>query len=748
MKKTDLRMVPIGAAAWAGAAAGILGLHLSVVLVISAVSGALFLKCRKNIFIAFALILLTSFVLSGVRTNAKEEDPLAEAARNGSVIHAIVKISTDPEIATAKRNSESCRSLGTVERILEKGNPAAGSRVFLIASGEQQTSLCSQTVGSIIKVTAKARPAQRTQRQRAFLSGLKGTPVKNPGWLSAITNRMRDGLRESMRWSEPKQGGLVPSLVVGDTSKLDETISSDFKATGLTHLTAVSGTNLTLLLAFALPLARFIGVRGRWIWLVASGSVALFVIVCRAEPSVLRASVMGLIGLAATGVATDKNRGLRALGGAVMALCLIDPWLSLSWGFALSVSASASILVLASGWQIKLRKWLPGPLAEAIAIPLAAQLGTQPLVTCISGEISFVGLFANALSGPFVGMVTVLGLVAGGFSFFSSFLSGCLGWLAGWCVNPIIVIAHTFSVLPGATFQWSATIPSITVLSIFCGMFILVIGKVLNTPWLTILLAFILVVCSLFPLQTIGWLPKDWLYIFCDVGQGSANLVRSGSGSGVLIDAGLDDEKPLRCVEGSGLRRLDAIILTHRHADHVGGLNRILAKFPTENIYSSSNIRGIQTQLLEDGAVLSVGNARISILGGKKLTSDVSKLTGQMENDAGITSKVELFGTKAIFPGDIEIDGQTKLLMQGRDLSGDVLAIPHHGSAHQVPEFFKAVSPKLAVASAGKNNDYGHPSAKSLKLANQSGALVYRTDENGSVAVARSDGKLVAATQR
>ena len=127
---------------------------------------------------------------------------------------------------------------------------------------------------------------------------------------------------------------------------------------------------------------------------------------------------MGLIGLAATGVATDKNRGLRALGGAVMALCLIDPWLSLSWGFALSVSASASILVLASGWQIKLRKWLPGPLAEAIAIPLAAQLGTQPLVTCISGEISFVGLFANALSGPFVGMVTVLGLVAGGFSFF------------------------------------------------------------------------------------------------------------------------------------------------------------------------------------------------------------------------------------------------------------------------------------------------------------------------------------------
>jgi ComEC/Rec2-related protein len=192
-------------------------------------------------------------------------------------------------------------------------------------------------------------------------------------------------------------------------------VSQDFVSTGLTHLTAVSGANLTLLLAFLLTMARWAGVRGWWLRVVGLAGVIIFIALCRTEPSVLRAAAMGLVALAALG-SGSRTAGVRNLAVATMILLLVDPFLSRSIGFALSVLACAGIVWWSRRWTMIINQWLPHIIAESIAVPLAAQLATTPLVAAISGRVSISGLAANALAGPFVGPATVLGFAAAGVS--------------------------------------------------------------------------------------------------------------------------------------------------------------------------------------------------------------------------------------------------------------------------------------------------------------------------------------------
>ena len=191
----------------------------------------------------------------------------------------------------------------------------------------------------------------------------------------------------------------MPALVDGDDAQVDPSLQDAFRTTGLTHLLAVSGTNLTLVVGFLLALARWCRVRGRWLHLVAAFGIVGFVLLARTEPSVLRAAVMGTVGLVALG--TDgRHRALRGLGTAVVVLVLLDPSLAVSAGFALSALATGGILLLAPPWRDALARWLPRWLAEAIAVPAAAQLACTPLVAAISGQVSLVAVVANLLVAP------------------------------------------------------------------------------------------------------------------------------------------------------------------------------------------------------------------------------------------------------------------------------------------------------------------------------------------------------------
>jgi competence protein ComEC len=236
----------------------------------------------------------------------------------------------------------------------------------------------------------------------AILSTDQGPEIRagpDPWWRAS--GRMRQALRDSAAGLPADRRVLVPALVDGDDAGLEPTLVDDFRTTGLTHLLAVSGTNLTLVVGFLLVLARWLRVRGRWLYVVGACGIVGFVLLARAEPSVLRAAAMGtvaLVGLASNGT----DRGTRALGAATVGLLLVDPGLASSVGFALSALATAGILLLAPGWRDALGRWLPRWAAEAIAVPAAAQLACTPLIAAISGQVSLVAVAANLLAAPAV----------------------------------------------------------------------------------------------------------------------------------------------------------------------------------------------------------------------------------------------------------------------------------------------------------------------------------------------------------
>ena len=273
--------------------------------------------------------------------------------------------------------------------------------------------------------------------------------VSPPGPVDAVVEQVRAGLRASVAHLDPEPRSLVPALVVGDTMAMPTDLIERFRVTGLTHLTAVSGANLTLLLAFLATAARGCRVTGWWLRSLLGLGVIGFVTLCHAEPSVVRAAAMGLVGLVALGAGGSGGQAVRALSIAVILLVFVDPGMSRSAGFALSVMASAGIVAWARPWTDALAQRMPRMVAEGIATPLAAQLATQPLVTVLSGQISLAGVLANLAAGPLIGPATVLGFVAAAVALPALPLAVVFGTGAGWCAQGLCWIARLGGAVSG-----------------------------------------------------------------------------------------------------------------------------------------------------------------------------------------------------------------------------------------------------------------------------------------------------------
>ena len=216
---------------------------------------------------------------------------------------------------------------------------------------------------------------------------------------------------------------MLPALVLGDTSALSADTTAQFRASGLTHLTAVSGANVTIVCGAVLLSASLVGPRIA----VAVAAVALvsFVIVVQPSASVLRAAVMAAITLLAL-VTHRRRQAIPVLSASVIALTIAAPELTVDIGFALSVSATAALVVIAPAWSRRLvnRGW-PKPMADAVSVAVAAQLVTAPLVAAISGTFSVVAVAANLAAAAVITPITVIGTAAAALSVLWPAAAGC-----------------------------------------------------------------------------------------------------------------------------------------------------------------------------------------------------------------------------------------------------------------------------------------------------------------------------------
>ncbi len=334
-----------------------------------------------------------------LRSNNIRDHPVAQ--RFGAV--AEVTVTT----------TESPRSLGSGRVMFPAnlnllGTDEIGGRVTVFASG---VPFAEAVAGQPMRFRARiARPKRRDLTVATLMA--TGEPVL--GAMSMV-QRIAGSVRESFAIAAretlpPDRAAMLPALVLGDTSTVTDVTTAQFRDAGLTHLTAVSGANVTIVCGTVLFTARLIGPRAAVA--LAAMTLTAFVVVVQPSASVLRAAAMGAVALLAV-LTARRRQAIPALAGTVVALMTVAPQLAVDVGFALSVSATAALVLIAPGWSRRLvaRGW-PKPVADAVCIAAAAQLVTAPLIAGISGSVSLVAVAANLVVAPVIAPITVLGTAA------------------------------------------------------------------------------------------------------------------------------------------------------------------------------------------------------------------------------------------------------------------------------------------------------------------------------------------------
>jgi competence protein ComEC len=342
---------------------------------------------------------------------------------------------------------------------------------------------------------ARARVGDRLTATGRLLPPLPGEPsaaglvasgdprlVRRAAWPWRVADRLRGGLRRACAGLGRDVAGLLPALVVGDTAAMPDDLRVAMRASGLTHLTAVSGSNLTIITAAAVSGATALGTPRRGRLIVAAAALAGFVVLARPQPSVLRAAVMGGVGL--LGLAAGRpGRGMPALCASVVGLLCIDPWLSRAYGFALSVLATAGLLLLVPALADALvRRRVPHLAAVAIAVPTAAQLATGARDGPAQPGAQLVAVPANLLVAPAVAPATVLGVASAVLSTASASLAHLVALPAAAAAEWIALVARGAAGMPAGTLPWLPGVRGALLLAAAIGLPLVALAAARRSP--------------------------------------------------------------------------------------------------------------------------------------------------------------------------------------------------------------------------------------------------------------------------
>ena len=582
-----------------------------------------------------------------------------------------------------------------------------------------------------------------------------------------VRSALRTGLRDAAGVGAHPGADLLPGLVVGDVAHVDADLTEAMRTVSLTHLTAVSGSNILIVAGVVVFLCARL--RSPW-WvriLPAAAVTAGYVFVVGPEPSVMRATAMAA--LVAVGLLRPAGTPtLAVLSSAVTVLLLARPHLATEIGFGLSVCATAAIVLLAPPLTRALTdRRVPRLVAVALAVPTAAQLGCTPLLVVMDPWVSPWAVLANVAAAPAVAPGTVLGLaglavegIATGLSSLAGPESGFGPWegaahglhvvargaggagaAAAWWIT---VVARACAVLPGAALGWPAGAAGVAVAAgLAAGVACALLGR-RGLRAMGVVTACACLAAGLTAPVLTATGRGSWSALVCDVGQGSAALFRSRDGPrdhALLVDTGDDPAKLAACMDGAGIRRL-TIAVSHFDADHVAALPAAVAAVDEAVVVHpqalDATADAARTRRIATVArPVSAGQVIPAALLPVGVTVDVlwpppDARSADDGNAASLVLLVTVDGLRVLLPGDV---GEAQQLRMVTDLAHrepvDVLVAPHHGSADTSPAFFRASRPRVGVVSVGADNTYGHPTQKALDAFGS--VPVLRTDRCGSL---------------
>ncbi|OYX54373.1 MAG: hypothetical protein B7Y93_06430 [Micrococcales bacterium 32-70-13] len=579
------------------------------------------------------------------------------------------------------------------------------------------------------------------------VTGLEPAAAAAP--LLGAADGLRAGFLALMAPFSGDGAALLPGLAIGDTTAVSDDLDAAMKASALSHLTAVSGANCAIVVGLVLGL----GALARWPRPVRVG-VALaalggFVVLVTPEPSVVRAAVMAAVVLLAL-ASGRPARGLPVLGLAVLGIIVLDPWIAREYGFALSVLATAALLVLAAPLAALLGRVLPGWLALAIAVPLSAQLACQPVLILLAPEVPLTGVVANVLAAPAAPVATIVGMVACLLAPVIpplAMLVAGIAWLpAAWIAG----VARVCAGLPGALLPWpegvlgALLLAGLTVAGLAAAGVPARLGTARLRRRFALATAAVLVIimgatAGTAALRGLGR-PGDWVVAQCDIGQGDAVLVRS-AGEVALIDTGAEPELLDACLGSLGIDRLDLLVLTHFDLDHAGGVPAVVGRVERVLVGPTGREQdeAVVAALAAGGAVIDpVAEGRSGRLGAHdwRVLWPPAHRGVEPGNDASIV--LALRGAPGcgdcpsmLALGDLGADAQRRLAATGTLAPVDVVKVSHHGSADQYDALYTELGAPIALIGVGADNTYGHPAPALLALLESAGSTVVRSDVHG-----------------
>jgi competence protein ComEC len=613
------------------------------------------------------------------------------------------------------------------------------------------------------------------------------------GWPRQFAFRLRTVMARAIdRQLDGAAAAFVRTMVLGERTEVSSEIEEGFRAAGATHVLSVSGLHLAVVAALVFWLLR------RLMLLVPSGSLSLNPNTCAAALSLpviglytlltgeavatVRSALMAAIAMGALLVNRPFSLG-ASIAFAGLVLLVVSPLALLDVSFQLSF---ASVIALGFFAQ-RFAPAGPAPkagrvrrgliwLLRSLAASFVAGLGTMPLVAHHFGEVAPASPIGNLMLVPLVELAVLpCGFVGSLLGLIHPWLGWVPLWIAGWTSRVVLAGAELFR-------RWAPIIlvryPNLFETAVLltgagCLLYGFSRGVRRRTPWLLGAIAACLLATGSLVLRDHLRRHDDQMRVtFIDVGQGDSALVEGPGGFVMLVDGGgrYDDafDTGARVVEpvlrARGIGRVDLVVLSHPHPDHLNGLLRVLARFSVGALWTNGDdghnpkysellaiARRHEIATPEPSAFESKGMLVQPL--GPWLGDHVGVPPGLDANNASLIVRVGYAGRTVLLTGDIGIDGEAELVAReatGLRLASDVIKVPHHGSRTSSGEaLLAAVNPSLAVVSVGKHNTFHLPNPATLARYAERAARLYRTDLEGAVTLTiDARGKMNLVCQR
>lgn len=580
--------------------------------------------------------------------------------------------------------------------------------------------------------------------------------------ISIIRQNLQKKIEKHFSSSRPStissQGAVLEALLLGERRRMDDSISRSLQSAGTYHLFAISGAHIAIISFLLFSVLRVLQVPNRLSYLILMAILVFYAFLVEGRPSVMRATIMTLAFLLGKIIWSNVNL-INTISISAFFLLLLNPFSLFSAGFQLTFIATLSIILLFPR-IIKYFPKLPLRISEIFVLSLTAQLGIIPIMASVFHRVTFSSLVLNYAALPLVGAIMACGYIFLPLSFFSHFLSQLLAKAIAFLINLLLSSSHLLDWFPSISYR-IPTPHMVTIISYFLFLLLLLLPPKMKKQKLIFLLCFLISIAVLisYPFPSIS---KDLKFTLIDVGQGESILVEFPGKKKMLIDGGGLQQGTFDIGENvvspflwkKGIKKIDYLVLTHAHADHLNGLKAIARNFkiteyweafsPTEDETYKEFIKLLSSssysKRLFRGDVHLESSIRIDILHPEKGDTFVYAI----QNDHSLVLRLSYGQTAFLLPGDIGKDAETEILNTTKEIKSQLLKSPHHGSnSSSSMAFLLKVAPQIVIISVGEGNMYGFPDQEVLDSYEKVGAKIYRTDLHGAIEVS-SDGNRIS----